>query len=82
MTQDLPPLVHQVNEAAKRLKISRATFYKLVSAGDISPIKVGGRTLVAEEELQRYVSKQVQRAKRGAGTGLSEVVASLQGRTA
>lgn len=80
MTQDLPPLAHRVDEAAKRLKISRATLYKYISAGDLATFKIGGRTLIAEDELQRYVAKQIRHSQRHAGTGLSEVVASLQER--
>ena len=38
-----------------QLSISRSHFYDLVSEGRIKIIKIGGRTLVPETELERLV---------------------------
>lgn len=38
-----------------QLSISRSHFYDLVSEGRIKTIKIGGRTLVPETELERIV---------------------------
>lgn len=54
------PLVHQVDAAALRLGVSRRTFYALVKDGRLRTIKIGGRVLVAESELQRVVAESMQ----------------------
>lgn len=46
-----------VDEAAKRLRVSRATFYRLVSDGRIRVVHpTPRRTLVTTRELDAYVS--------------------------
>lgn len=37
------------------LGIGRTSLYALIDAGEITPIKIGRRTLVAESEIVRYV---------------------------
>ncbi len=44
-----------VKEACDRLRISRATFYKLVRSGSIPLVKVGGKSLVAEASLYTLI---------------------------
>ncbi|MBI3330432.1 MAG: helix-turn-helix domain-containing protein [Nitrospinae bacterium] len=41
-----------IPEACARLRISRATLYKLVNRGLLSLVKVGGKSLVSEEAIQ------------------------------
>jgi excisionase family DNA binding protein len=50
------PLAFRVNPFCQRLGISRATLYKYVKLGKIRVIKIGGRTLVPAEEVQRLLS--------------------------
>ena len=38
-------------EAAKALGVSRSTFYRMVSSGQLAVVKVGRRTLVAKSAL-------------------------------
>ncbi len=45
-----------VSEACRRLKIGRTYFYKLIGSGEIRALKVGKKTLVTEEEIQRWIS--------------------------
>ncbi len=44
-----------VFEVCTQLKIGRTTFYKLVGSGQLRALKSGKKTLVEEEELQRWV---------------------------
>lgn len=45
------------DDAAKRLKVSRRTYYRLVGAGKINPWKIGLRkTLVARQEIDNLLS--------------------------
>ncbi|MDE1894078.1 MAG: helix-turn-helix domain-containing protein [Acidobacteriota bacterium] len=56
----IPPLVHQVDAAARRLGVSRSTFYAMVRDGSIDTFKIGGRVVVAESELRRVVAEAMQ----------------------
>jgi excisionase family DNA binding protein len=47
----------RVNDACQALGISRATLYKLASQGKIKLIKIAGRTLVPESEIDRLASE-------------------------
>lgn len=48
-------LLHPIPDAAQVLGISRTTIYELISAGALKPVKIGRRTFIAQEELERYV---------------------------
>lgn len=44
-----------IPEACERLRISRATFYKLLKRGALAVVKVGGKSLVPEETLWKLL---------------------------
>lgn len=48
-------LLHPIPEALTLLGIGRSTFFELVAAGEIRPVKIGRRTLVPHDELERFV---------------------------
>lgn len=48
-------LAFSVEEAAEIVGLSRATFYRLIKNGMITPLKAGRRTLVARIEIERYL---------------------------
>jgi len=47
-------LLLPISEAAHLLSISRATVFRLIRAKQLTPRKIGRRTLLATEELRRY----------------------------
>jgi 7-cyano-7-deazaguanine synthase len=47
-----------VKEAAASLGISTSGVYRLLDAGELHRLKVGGRTLFEQEELDRYIAAQ------------------------
>jgi excisionase family DNA binding protein len=47
----------RVNDACQALGISRSTLYKLAAQGKIRVIKIGGRTLVPESEINRLATE-------------------------
>ena len=63
------PLLNTLDMAARRLSVSRATFYRLVSAGELQVIKLGSRTMVAETELERFVARLQANSGPGAASG-------------
>lgn len=44
-----------IPEACEHLRISRASLYKLVKRGTLRLVKVGGKSLITEEALQKLV---------------------------
>ena len=48
-------LAYRVPEVCKMLGISRATLYRRVKTGEIAILKLGGRTLVKREGLDRLI---------------------------
>lgn len=55
-----PPLANTVNDACRRLSISRTTIYQLIADGHIRTFKLGARTLIPEDELRKFVDRMVQ----------------------
>jgi len=51
----LPYLRFDIVEAARMLRMSRATLYQRIRAGHLSVQKDGRRTYITVTELQRYV---------------------------
>ena len=52
----LPHLRFDIAEAARILRISRATLYERIRDGRIATQKDGRRTFITASELQRYVA--------------------------
>lgn len=52
---ELPQLRFEIIEAARILRMSRATLYERTRAGEIKAQKDGRRRYITAAELQRYV---------------------------
>jgi len=50
-------LLHTIPDAGEQLGIGRSTLYELMAAGEIQTVKIGRRTLIAHDELVRYVDR-------------------------
>jgi excisionase family DNA binding protein len=49
-------LLHPIPEAADVLGgMSRSTLYEMIAAGEIAAVKVGRRTYIPHDELERFV---------------------------
>lgn len=46
-----------VKEACQRLRISRATLYNLIKRGDLAFVKIGGKSLIREEAIDRLIAQ-------------------------
>jgi excisionase family DNA binding protein len=49
--------LYPVQEAADLLGVHRATLYNRSRAGQIDLLRIGGRTFVAADEIERYIAK-------------------------
>jgi excisionase family DNA binding protein len=54
--EHLPQIRFDILEAARILRISRATLYEHIKTGEIKTQKDGRRSYVTANELQRYVA--------------------------
>lgn len=53
------PLLYSVEEAARLMGgIDRSTVYKLIAEGRLAKTKIGRRTLIHRDEIERYVVEQ------------------------
>jgi len=48
------PIFNSTNQAAMRLGIGRTKLYEMIGTGHLKAIKLHGRTLIAEDDLQRF----------------------------
>jgi excisionase family DNA binding protein len=51
------PKARRIPDACHVLGISRATIYKLASQGKVRLVRIGGRTVVPETEIDRLASE-------------------------
>lgn len=49
--------LYSIQQFCKILEIHRATFYAWVKRGFINPIRVGGKQMVTQEELNRILTE-------------------------
>ena len=49
-------IAYPINEAAFALGISRTSLYRLHAAGEISFAKIGSRSFVTADEIDRFMS--------------------------
>ena len=56
ISDTLPHLRFEITEAARILRISRATLYERIRGGLITTQKDGRRTFITAAELHRYVT--------------------------
>jgi excisionase family DNA binding protein len=56
-TSSRRPDAWRVDDAVRQLSISRATLYKMAKNGELRLAKVGGRTVVPDNEIRRLVGE-------------------------
>jgi excisionase family DNA binding protein len=57
MDSTLSRLLLDYEEAGDALNVGRTTIYKLVAAGEITPVKIGKRSLVTADSVRAYVAR-------------------------
>lgn len=50
-------LAFSVTDAGRVVGLSRTSMWRLIASGELKTFKIGGRTLVAREDLQALVSR-------------------------
>ena len=54
---EISPLMYQVPEACRHLRVGRSLFYDLIAARRLVVVKIGTRTLVPATELNRLAAE-------------------------
>jgi excisionase family DNA binding protein len=49
--------LYTLKELTTIIKVSRATVYRLIAQGYIKPIKLGGKVLFVEKEIEELIEK-------------------------
>lgn len=55
VSASVQPVLLSIGEAARLLGIGRSTLYGLLNDGDLSGLKIGGRTLISRLDLEALV---------------------------
>ena len=55
--------LYTIKETADLLRISKATLFRLMAEGTITPFKLGKRSLFTEEEITRFINTLKKAAK-------------------
>jgi len=50
------PFAVGINEAARLMGVSRALVYQLISAGELEVVKIGTRTVIRTDVIQRFLA--------------------------
>ena len=50
-------LLHSIKSTADILDIGRSSVYGLIATGKIQPVKIGRRTLIPDQSVQRFVAE-------------------------
>jgi excisionase family DNA binding protein len=58
LTIPAPPLTLTVQDALRVTGIGRTTLYKLIDTGQVRRVKVGKRTLIPFDDLQKLVTPE------------------------
>lgn len=56
-------VLHTVNDASAMLSISRAKLYQEVAAGRIALVHIGGKALVPQTAIEKYIQFLLDRSK-------------------
>lgn len=52
-----------IPQAAERLKVSRNTVYRLISAGELPVVEVGSVSRINEDDLKEYIDRNTRTAR-------------------
>lgn len=63
LERPVPKLAYSIKETARALEVSPSTIYRLILQGELTPIKVVGRTRIQTADLVAYLDRQRLKAK-------------------
>ena len=53
-----------IDEVTKILKVARSTVYRYIDQGTLSPVKMGGRTMFRQKDLEGFIESLPRGTKR------------------
>ncbi len=51
------PLTYRVDDACRTIGIGRTALYAMIGAGQLTAIKIAGRTLIPRSEIERLIAE-------------------------
>jgi len=54
---EMKPLAHQLSRAAQITGISTSLLYELIKNGELAVVKIGRRTLIADDDLRALIAR-------------------------
>lgn len=57
-TKGTPPRLLTVEEACRKLRVSRWSLYQLIRANQLATVRIGRRRLVAESAIDRFIEER------------------------
>jgi excisionase family DNA binding protein len=54
---EMKPLAHQLSRAAQITGISTSLLYELIKNGELAVVKIGCRTLIADDDLRALIAR-------------------------
>jgi excisionase family DNA binding protein len=55
----ITPIAYTIKQAATACGISRTTLYGLIKAGELTPVKIGARTLIRHADLESLMERKL-----------------------
>lgn len=52
-------IAYTIKQAAAACGISRTTLYVLIKAGELTPVKIGTRTLIRHNDLEALIERKI-----------------------
>ena len=53
------PIAYTIKQACAASGISRTTLYSLIKAGELTPVKIGVRTLIRHADLEALIERKL-----------------------
>jgi excisionase family DNA binding protein len=53
------PIAYTIKQASSACGISRTTLYGLIKAGELTPVKIGVRTLIRHADLEALIERKL-----------------------
>ena len=53
------PIAYTIKQASAACGISRTTLYGLIKAGELTPVKIGVRTLIRHADLEALIKRNL-----------------------
>ncbi|WP_336986474.1 helix-turn-helix domain-containing protein [Altererythrobacter aquiaggeris] len=58
----MPDSLLSVDEAKRQLSVGTTLIYSMMKSGELRRVKLGGKTLIAQSDIQAFIAKKLEEA--------------------